>query len=214
MNRYKTVYQEAEAEQVIEKSKFIAHVKPVETREEAESYIAEVRSRHKEAAHNVPAMAIGDKFQIQWASDDGEPQGTAGAPILRMLTGEGITNIAAVVTRYFGGVKLGTGGLVRAYTSSAKLGLAAAGVCIVKDLSVLTLKLDYTYLSKIQNISSGEEFEIRDIIYEDKVTLKIAAEPEKMDRVRLLISDISAGTCAIVSEAFELMKILNNGNFK
>lgn len=116
---YKTIAKEAEATQIIERSRFIAHVKPVETREEAENFITEIKAKYRDATHNVPAMVIGDKLQIQWASDDGEPQGTSGAPMVQMLVKEGITNIVVVVTRYFGGIKLGTGGLVRAYTSSA-----------------------------------------------------------------------------------------------
>ena len=128
MELYKTVRGESEVTQIIEKSKFIAHVRHVETREEADEFVSEIRSRYKDATHNVPAMVIGDKFQIQWASDDGEPQGTSGAPMVQMLVKEGITNIAIVVTRYFGGIKLGTGGLVRAYTGSAKAGIEAAGI--------------------------------------------------------------------------------------
>ena len=111
---YKTVGKAAQAEQIIEKSRFITHVRPVTSREEADSFFAEIKKEYKDATHNVPAMVIGDKFQIQWASDDGEPQGTSGAPIVQMLVNEEITNVALVVTRYFGGVKLGTGGLVRA----------------------------------------------------------------------------------------------------
>ena len=118
MKLYSTVFSEARAEQEIERSKFITTVRPVDTREEAEEFFAEVRKEFKDATHNVPAMVIGDKMQIQWASDDGEPQGTSGAPIVQMLVREGITNTALVVTRYFGGIKLGTGGLVRAYTGS------------------------------------------------------------------------------------------------
>ena len=152
-DRYKTVKKEAEAEQIIEKSRFTAHVKPVETKEEADEFIASVKSRYKDATHNVPAMVLGDKFQIQWASDDGEPQGTSGAPIVQMLVKEGITNVAVVVTRYFGGIKLGTGGLVRAYTSSAKLGIDAAQVCAVCEICLLKIKIDYTFLAKLQNMA-------------------------------------------------------------
>ena len=130
MKLYSTVFSEARAEQEIERSKFITTVRPVDTREEAEEFFAEVRKEFKDATHNVPAMVIGDKMQIQWASDDGEPQGTSGAPIVQMLVREGITNTALVVTRYFGGIKLGTGGLVRAYTGSARLGIEAAGTVL------------------------------------------------------------------------------------
>ncbi len=156
MELYKTVRREAEATQIIEKSKFIAYVKPAESKEEADAFIASIRKKHRDATHNVPAMVIGDKFQIQWASDDGEPQGTSGAPIVQMLVNEGITNVAIVVTRYFGGIKLGTGGLVRAYTSSAKLGLDAAGVCSVGEVCSMYVKVDYTYLSKMQNMAAAE----------------------------------------------------------
>ena len=125
---YRTVKKQAEAEQIIEKSRFIAHVCPVSSKEEADEFISRIKAEYKDATHNVPAMVIGDKSQIQWASDDGEPQGTSGAPIVQMLVKEGITDVVIVVTRYFGGIKLGTGGLVRAYTGSAKLGLEAAEV--------------------------------------------------------------------------------------
>ena len=99
MELYKTIRQVATAEQIIEKSKFIAHAMPVSDRAEAEAFIAAVKTKYKDATHNVPAMVIGDKSQIQWASDDGEPQGTSGAPIVQMLVSEGLTNLVIVVTR-------------------------------------------------------------------------------------------------------------------
>ena len=93
MKLYSTVYEAAEAEQIIDKSRFIAYVSPAETKEEADAFIASIKKKHKDATHNVPAMVIGDKFQIQWASDDGEPEGTSGAPMVQMLVKEGITNV-------------------------------------------------------------------------------------------------------------------------
>jgi len=207
MNRYRTILKEAKAEQIIDKSRFIAYAKPVSTKEDADAFISEIRLKHKDATHNVPAMVIGEKFQIQWASDDGEPQGTSGAPIVQMLVKEGITDIAVVVTRYFGGIKLGTGGLVRAYTSSAKLGVLAAGICQVKEMAVLGIKTDYTYLSKIQNVSEREHFEILEIVYEDTVTLKITTEPENVAHIKTLLADISAGGFVIISEIMELIKV-------
>ena len=139
---YKTVKQQAEAEQIIEKSRFISYIKPVMSKEEADRFIAQIRAMNHAATHNVPAFVIGDKMQLQWASDDGEPQGTAGAPIVQMLVKEGITNVAVVITRYFGGIKLGTGGLVRAYTSSAKLALLAAGSAEVREMTMLEVQIE------------------------------------------------------------------------
>jgi len=210
MNRYRTILKEAVAEQTIDKSRFIAHVKPVETKEEADAFIGEIRAKHKDAAHNVPAMVIGEKFQIQWASDDGEPQGTSGAPMVQMLVKEKLTNVVVVVTRYFGGIKLGTGGLVRAYTSSAKLGVVSAGICIVKEMTILSVKVDYTHLSKIQSISERENFAIKEILYEDVVILKLTADPENVASVKEILSEITAGSFVVTSERIELVKVVEN----
>lgn len=208
MIQYKTVTKQAEAEQIIEKSRFIAYVKPVESKEEADAFIAAVKAEHKSATHNVPAFVIGDQFQLQWASDDGEPQGTSGAPMVQMLVKEGITNVVIVVTRYFGGIKLGTGGLVRAYTSSAKLGLETAGICEVKEMAVLQYKVDYSFLSKIQNMAQGGLFNIEDIIYEADVTMKIVSEIEDAEEVKVLFTNLTSATAVLVSESTELTKKL------
>ena len=222
MELYKTVRKQAEAVQVIDKSRFIAHVFPVESREEADAFLAEIREKYKDATHNVPAMVIGDKSQIQWASDDGEPQGTSGAPMVQMMVKEGLTNLIVVVTRYFGGIKLGTGGLVRAYTSSAKLGLEAAGVCSVREMAELTVKIDYSYLAKIQNMASeqldleeadreGEEnlsnFRIANIQYTDKIEMKIQTFPGSLTNVELLFQNITSGKAEVISQTIVREKV-------
>ena len=158
MVNYKTVAEEASAEQIIEKSKFIGYIRSVESRDEAEAFIKEIRTMHKNATHNVPAYIIGEKSQLQWASDDGEPSGTSGAPMLHLLAGEGITNVVIVVTRYFGGIKLGTGGLVRAYTGMARLALEAAGLCEVREFDMISFGIDYSYYGKIQNMEQWQYF--------------------------------------------------------
>ncbi len=207
MIRYKTILREAEIEQVIDRSRFIGHVRPVETREEAEAFLTEIRMRHKAATHNVPAFVIGEKFQLQWASDDGEPQGTSGAPIVQTLVKEGITNIAVVVTRYFGGIKLGTGGLVRAYTGTTKLALAEGGVCAVKEQDELSVKLDYTFLGKLQNLSLNGKFEVGNTIFEDRVTVSLIMDPENTDEIRTMISNLTGGAGIILSESKKLAKV-------
>lgn len=197
---YKTVEKEAVAEQIIERSRFIAHIKPVETREEADAFIEGIRKSHRDATHNVPAMVLGDQFQIQWASDDGEPQGTSGAPMVQYLVKEGITNVVMVVTRYFGGIKLGTGGLVRAYTGSAKLGVEAAGIRAVEKKYVLTVSVAYPFLSKIEKICRDEGYEVADISYTEAVTMEIVVQIEKKESLRKRITDVTGGTEKIVSE--------------
>lgn len=222
MELYKTVRKQAEAVQVIEKSRFIAHVCPVESREEADVFLAEIREKYKDATHNVPAMVIGDKSQIQWASDDGEPQGTSGAPMVQMMVKEDLTNLIVVVTRYFGGIKLGTGGLVRVYTSSAKLGLEAAGICSVRELAELTVKIDYPHLAKIQNMASeqldldeadqvGEEnfsnFRIANIQYTDRIGMKIQTLPGSLKNVEMLFQNITSGKSEILSQEIVREKV-------
>lgn len=220
MSLYKTVRSEAEASQIIEKSKFIAHVKPVESKEEADAFIREIKSRYKDATHNVPAMVVGDKFQIQWASDDGEPQGTSGAPIVQMLVKEELTNLALVVTRYFGGIKLGTGGLVRAYTGSAKLGVEAAGICSVEEICRMTVELDYSHLAKLQSMASERlsmdknerasgagKFVIADTRYTEKVTLEILNLPEDKNEVKSIFSNVTSGNAEFLTEETILEKI-------
>lgn len=207
MKLYSTVRAEASTEQIIEKSRFIAYVSPAETREEADEFIASIRKKHKDATHNVPAMVLGDKFQIQWGSDDGEPQGTSGAPIVQMLVAQGITNVVVVVTRYFGGIKLGTGGLVRAYTSSAKLGLEAAGICDVCERQVMTYALDYTYLAKLQNLAGGALLTIENLTYTDVVQAELSCVPERADEVKNLIANLTGGQGRLCSEETRVVRV-------
>ena len=213
MELYKTIKQQASAEQIIERSRFIAHAMPVSSREEADAFIASIKSQYKDATHNVPAMVLGDKSQIQWASDDGEPQGTSGAPIVQMLVSEGLTNLVIVVTRYFGGIKLGTGGLVRAYTSSAKLALDAAGVCSVLECLKLTCEIDYSYLARFQKMaaetlaedssadsaSGSVAFVLGNIAYGEKVQLELITLAENEEAVRGLVANITSGSAQILS---------------
>ncbi|MEA4986634.1 MAG: YigZ family protein [Anaerovorax sp.] len=207
MIRYRTIMEEAIAEQIIEKSRFIAHVKPVETREEAEAFFAQIRAKHRNATHNVPAFVIGEKLDLQWASDDGEPQGTSGAPMVQMLVKERITNVAVIVTRYFGGIKLGTGGLVRAYTSSAKLGLEEAKICDVKEQTLLKVRVNYTYYDKLQNLSVSEGFFLKDAVYTDAVTVSLGIEPSYTEEIKKLLSNLTGGSGQVLEETLQLVKV-------
>ena len=128
LTQYRTVGKSGEAELVIEKSQFISYAAPAATEEEALEFIQAIKKKHRDATHNVPAYVIGENNDIQRFSDDGEPSGTAGVPMLEVLKKEDLRDTVLVVTRYFGGIKLGTGGLVRAYTKAAKLALEAAGI--------------------------------------------------------------------------------------
>jgi uncharacterized YigZ family protein len=204
VNSYLTVRSEAEAELVVEKSRFIAYVTPASSKGEADIFFEKIRKLHRQATHNVPACVIGENRLVQWASDDGEPSGTSGAPILRMLIEEGLSDVAVIVTRYFGGVKLGTGGLVRAYTAAAKRGVEAAGLAKVSERVVFSYIIDYNLFGKIESLSE-EFFSIESKIFAEKVTLEISAEPEDRESVLSRMEQLTFGAKP-VSEKIETVK--------
>ncbi|WP_430883414.1 YigZ family protein [Fusibacter sp. JL216-2] len=198
MGSYKTIFEYGEAEDVINKSKFIGYAMPVETEEEAVAFVEKIKKKHKDATHNVPVYLVGEKFEVQRYSDDGEPSGTAGVPVLSMLKNEGITNIAVVVTRYFGGIKLGTGGLVRAYTHAAKIAVEAARVVEKRVYKEVHVHLDYTLHGKFQNfLMNNEAYLIKDTLYTDSVNTIVYIEPDEIHNFQNKIVDLTNGKVEI-----------------
>ncbi|MDR1291797.1 MAG: IMPACT family protein [Clostridiales Family XIII bacterium] len=199
--KYRTIEGEGSAEIVIEKSRFIAYVRPVRSRGEAEVFFAEIRRRHHDARHNVPCFAVsgGGSADERWSSDDGEPQGTAGAPMLRLLVGEGVTDTAAVVTRYFGGVKLGTGGLARAYTAALKAALADAGVVDVTVGIELRYRMPYPAFERMKAAAAREGWAVSDAKYEDAVTFTVSGPHECGDAMRAAASFVAGADTAPLS---------------
>lgn len=174
MEEYLALIEGGQDEIVEKKSRFIGYTAPVASEEEAAVFIETIRKRHYDARHNCFAYSIGTGSQpLLRFSDDGEPQGTAGKPILEVIQGSGIRNICIVVTRYFGGTLLGTGGLVRAYTDAAKAGIAAGITRLKRQLIECELDMEYTDLGKIQYLIGNTDAEITDTIYTDKVLLKV-----------------------------------------
>ena len=200
LNKYKTVYIGGKDEIVEKKSRFIATVQPVHTEEEAISFIESVKKQYWDARHNCFAYVIGERSQIQRCSDDGEPSGTAGKPMLDVLLGEEVHDTVVVVTRYFGGTLLGTGGLVRAYQGATKAGLNASTIiekCYGRKWNIAT---DYTGLGKIQYILGQREIPILDTSYTDKVEITVLIPVEAEESVRCEViegtngqADIEAG---------------------
>ncbi len=171
---YKTVLSPGEDSLVIEKSKFIGYIQPVETVEAAEAFVSSIRKKHYDATHNVPVYVIGSQFEVQKYSDDGEPSGTAGLPVLEMLKKEKITNVAIVMTRYFGGIKLGTGGLVRAYTQTAKCALRAGEIIERRLMLRRLITLDYPLHGKVLNdLMSMPEVIIGETHFTECVTISL-----------------------------------------
>ena len=204
MKLYNTVEKEGTAEQTIERSRFIAYVKPVSSKEEADDFVAEIRRKHRDATHNVPAMVIGDKMQIQWASDDGEPQGTAGQPMLNVFQRENVTGAVCVVTRYFGGILLGAGGLTRAYSKGARDALAAAGVATMGLWARVRLSCPYPLFERVKLEIAAADGILDDMDYGTDVTLTVSLPSERRETLQGRLTELSAGglTLALMEESY------------
>lgn len=211
VSRYKTLFNEAEDITFVEKSKFIGHAKSVTSEEEAIAFIEKIKKKHRDATHNVPVYIIGSKSEIQRYSDDGEPSGTAGVPVLEMLKKEGFTNLCLVLTRYFGGVKLGTGGLVRAYTQCAKGVIEASGVIEKVLKKSLMLEMSYALHGKIQNVLMVDPLVIiKETMFTEHVQMRVYIPPEYLETFKLNLVELSAGDMGI-DEREDLFITLFNG---
>lgn len=195
---YKTLHEFGVDEIIIEKSTFIGYAKPISTEEEAVEFINEIKKKHKDATHNVWAYTVGQNMNIQRYSDDGEPQGTAGIPTLEVIKKEDLRDVVVVVTRYFGGIKLGAGGLVRAYTKGAKVGLEAAKIIEKVNYQEVKIKIDYNQLGKVQNEIMNMGYFIKDTIYEDNVEIIVYSKQDKLEEIINKITDITSATANVV----------------
>lgn len=195
--KYNTVAAEATSEFVEKKSRFISHVKPVSTEAEAVEYIEKIKKQYWDARHNVYAYIIGKGSELQRYSDDGEPQGTGGIPMLEVLRGAEVTDVVAVVTRYFGGTLLGTGGLVRAYTRGAKDGLAAAGIISMVLYTRVSIKVDYTLSGKVQYEIMQQGHRLEDTVYAADVEFIVLVEKSRCEGFIKDIINVTSGKAEI-----------------
>lgn len=196
-DQLKFIYRGGEDEIVEKKSRFIGQVFPVTTEEEANSLIEQIRKKYWDARHNCYAYILGEYGEITRCTDDGEPAGTAGRPILEVLQGEGIHNVLVIVTRYFGGTLLGTGGLVRAYSQAAKAGLAASQVLDKIRGYQLQIETDYNGIGKLQYITAQSGIPVIDTQYGETVTMVLAVPLEEADSLIKQITEATAGQAQI-----------------
>ncbi|WP_312815372.1 YigZ family protein [Sedimentibacter sp.] len=193
MGNYKSVHKMGRDEIIINKSKFIGTSAPVENEEEALGFIDSVRKEFKDASHNCYAYVIGENKNIQRYSDDKEPSGTAGMPILNVINQENLINTAVVVTRYFGGVMLGAGGLVRAYTKGAKIGLESGIIVEKNSYYDVSFNLDYTLLGKMDNDLQKNNIIIKDKIYLETVKYSLLIKDDEIENIKTLLNEITNG---------------------
>lgn len=192
MSEYRTVLNDADDFFIERKSKFIGYARPVKTVEEATEYINEIRSKHWDATHNVYAYVLRDG-QIRRYSDDGEPQGTAGVPVLDVLLKEELCDVCVVVTRYFGGILLGAGGLVRAYSHGAKIAVEAAKMITMKLCSQAVIRCDYNFYGKLSSLIPESGGVIEDTEFTDTVAVTFCIPKNEFDRFNAKLIDLSFG---------------------
>lgn len=198
---YRMVLSGGSGEVIVKKSRFIANVFDADSTDKAEEIIEQVKKKYWDARHNCYAYVIDDGTVMKKCSDDGEPQGTAGRPMLDVLCSEGIYNILVVVTRYFGGTLLGTGGLIRAYTEAVKEGLKSSDIIEKKRAYKIRVKVDYTFMGKVQYIAASNNVAVWDIIYGDKVEFIMLVLPQMFDRIADLVISATSAAAEIQNEA-------------
>ena len=213
---YKIIEYGGEGEIVEKKSRFIARVQATETEEEAAAFIESEKKRYWDARHHCYAYILGEQGQTVRYSDDGEPSGTAGRPILEVLSASGIRGLTLVVTRYFGGTLLGTGGLVRAYTQAAQAGLADSRVAVMRYGYAVTVGTDYNGIGRIQYLLGQRGIPIEESLYTEQVSVTFRVPYEEKDKLIKDITEATAGTARVsVSDPFYYKsagKIPENGS--
>lgn len=207
MHIYKTTAENGTASYEIQKSRFIAYISHVETEAEARDFVTAIKKKHFDARHNCSAWVLGADSSQQKSNDDGEPGGTAGNPILEAIKQHGLTNVVVVVTRYFGGIKLGAGGLIRAYSHTASLGLEATPCLEVKPFCLMEAEMDYSLLGTVENWIRNKELRTGETAYLDKVTVRLLVEPADCEAISTELTNLTAAQCKITIHQPEYMSL-------
>ena len=194
MKPYRTLLKAAEDEFIVNKSRFIGHGCPCETEEEALAFLARMRAAYKDASHNCYAYIIGPNMGVMRYSDDGEPGGTAGMPIIEVMKARGVTNAAVVVTRYFGGILLGAGGLVRAYTQGAAMALKACGVGVMHPTARYLMEIGYPMLNRMDFFLKDEPVRVEDKTFTDVITYTLVVRCADEEAFLARLTNMSEGT--------------------
>ncbi|WDU80183.1 YigZ family protein [Lysinibacillus sp. G01H] len=207
---YLTVKGYGESEIVISKSRFLTYIERAETEEDAISFIDGIKKLHHNATHNCSAYIIGEHDHIQKANDDGEPSGTAGVPMLEVLKKQGLKDTVVVVTRYFGGIKLGGGGLIRAYGKATTEGLIAAQIVERKLHHFMKVAIDYTWLGKVENEIRSSFYSLEEIRYLEGVEIIVSVLKEEEEQFRSWITEMTNGQATITFEDAQFVEFIVN----
>lgn len=197
---YFTIKKEGSDQLIIQKSRFIGYVKRAETEEAAQNFIRDIKKKHYDATHNCSAYLIGDNDQIQKANDDGEPSGTAGIPILNVLKKQHLKDVVVVVTRYFGGIKLGAGGLIRAYGNTTSQAINTTGIIRRQRMLGFSITVDYSLLGKLENVLRNSDHILKSINYLEKVEFIVYVKNESKQTFQEWMTDLTNNQATIAEK--------------
>lgn len=204
---YRTIAQDGVNEIEIKKSRFICTVARVTTDEDARKVIADLKKQYWDANHNCSAYVIGERGQIQRSSDDGEPSGTAGVPMLTVLQKQGVTDVVAVVTRYFGGTLLGAGGLIRAYGQSVSLALREVGIVEMQPRLIVAIDASYDDAGRLENALRQTDFILKEVEYGNSVTFTLQTTSEELPILSTWVAESTNGACEVIEIGEELVEV-------
>ncbi len=204
---FRTIKEDGQVQEEIKKSRFICHIKRVTTEDEARNFIQAVKKEHYKATHNCSAFILGEQSEIKRSSDDGEPSGTAGVPMLGVLENHQLTNVCAVVTRYFGGIKLGAGGLIRAYAGSVALAIKEIGSVHIKEQLGLRLTLSYSQYQELPNFLKAKQLQEQDTAFTDQVQTTIFVDKDDKESVIESLIELFNGKIDIVEQGLRKVEV-------
>ncbi|PMR92145.1 YigZ family protein [Streptococcus intermedius] len=204
---FRTIKEDGQVQEEIKKSRFICHIKRVTTENEARNFIQAVKKEHYKATHNCSAFILGERSEIKRSSDDGEPSGTAGVPMLGVLENQQLTNVCAVVTRYFGGIKLGAGGLIRAYSSNVALAIKEIGIVHIKEQLGLRIALSYSQYQELPNFLKANHLQEQDTSFTEQVQTTIFVDKDDKDSVIEELIELFNGKIDITDQGLRKVEV-------
>lgn len=203
----RTIKEDGQVQEEIKKSRFICHVKRVYSEEEARAFIATIKKEHYKATHNCSAFIIGERSEIKRTSDDGEPSGTAGVPMLGVLENHNLTNVCVVVTRYFGGIKLGAGGLIRAYAGSVALAVKEIGIVEVKEQAGIQIQMSYAQYQEYGNFLKEHNLMELETNFTDQVETIIFVDKEDKEAIKASLIEFFNGKITLINQRLREVEV-------
>lgn len=204
---FRTIKEDGQVQEEIKKSRFICHAKRVYSEEEARDFITAIKKEHYKATHNCSAFIIGERSEIKRTSDDGEPSGTAGVPMLGVLENHNLTNVCVVVTRYFGGIKLGAGGLIRAYAGSVALAVKEIGIIEIKEQAGIAIQMSYTQYQEYSNFLKEHDLMELETNFTDQVNTMIYVDKEEKENIKAALVEFFNGKVTLTDQGLREVEV-------